>query len=300
MSLPDALMPRYFQLTTGWHPDRVDEVAARARGRATCAPVEAKRLLARTVVDLYHGEGAGEAAEAEFDQVFRAHEVPTEVPEHAIDAAECRRRARSAWPDVLRQAGLVPSNKEGVRMIGQGGVRLDGEVVADADATSLPAELDGVLVQVGKRTLGPDRRGPARRPDPRAESVSKNDPAPALQARVHDLVVVTTSARRTVPLRDSAPRAVDTDTWHAAGPAALSGARPEPEPTVPFRGGVPRPCTAVGTACASEQLLDNGIGTPKASAGVATHDHGPERLERQSWRGTGQPSGDDPQRNSAR
>src|SRR6478672_8520462 len=58
MSLPDELMPRYFLLTTGWHPDRVDEVA-RALAGGSLRPVEAKRLLARTVVDLYHGDGAG-------------------------------------------------------------------------------------------------------------------------------------------------------------------------------------------------------------------------------------------------
>ena len=51
----------------------------------------------------------------------------------------------------LRQAGLVPSNKEAVRMIGQGAVRVAGEVVADSDATFAATELDGVLVQVGKR-----------------------------------------------------------------------------------------------------------------------------------------------------
>jgi tyrosyl-tRNA synthetase len=68
LSIPDELMPKYFTLTTGWHPDRIDEVCA-ALVAGELAPVDAKRLLARTVVDLYHGEGAGEAAEAEFDRV---------------------------------------------------------------------------------------------------------------------------------------------------------------------------------------------------------------------------------------
>jgi tyrosyl-tRNA synthetase len=149
MSLPDSLMPRYFELTTGWHPDRVDEVVG-ALAAGDLRPVDAKRLLARTVVDLYHGEGAGDAAEAEFDKVFRAHEAPTVVPEHRVDPR--------AYPDgavrlaaLLREAGLVPSNKEGTRQIVQRAVRLDGELVTDPDATVAPADLDGVLVQVGKR-----------------------------------------------------------------------------------------------------------------------------------------------------
>jgi len=149
MSLPDAVMPRYFQLTTGWHPDRVDEVAA-ALEAGDLRPVDAKRLLARTVVDLYHDDGAGEAAEAEFDKVFRAHEAPTDVPEHELDAGECV-DGRIRLAHVLRQAGLVASNKEGVRMIGQGAVRVDGVVVSDGDAVYTPDELTGVMVQVGKR-----------------------------------------------------------------------------------------------------------------------------------------------------
>ena len=90
--------------------------AGRAGARWT-----AKRLLARTVVDLYHGDGAGAAAEAEFDQVFRPHEAPDRRPR----ARPRRRRVRSTaairLATVLRQAGLVPSNKEGRRMIEQGG-----------------------------------------------------------------------------------------------------------------------------------------------------------------------------------
>ena len=151
MSIPDALMPRYLRLTTGWHPDRCDEVEA-ALVAGDLRPVEAKRLLGRTVVDLYHGTGAGEAAEAEFDKVFRSHEAPTEVPEHVLDPSDLGADGGPVrLAAVLRQAGLAPSNKEGGRLIAQGGVRLDGAVVDDPEATYPPADLDGVLVQVGKR-----------------------------------------------------------------------------------------------------------------------------------------------------
>jgi tyrosyl-tRNA synthetase len=149
MSLPDALMARYFRLTTGWHPDRVDEVVGALESGAL-RPVEAKRLLARTVVELYHGDGAGAGAEAEFDRVFRAHEAPSDVSEQVLDVSECV-DGRIRLANVLRQAGLVDSNKDGVRMIRQRSVRIDGAVVEDPDATFLPAELAGVLVQVGKR-----------------------------------------------------------------------------------------------------------------------------------------------------
>ncbi|MFN8036066.1 MAG: tyrosine--tRNA ligase [Acidimicrobiia bacterium] len=148
-SIPDDLMPRYFLLTTGWHPDRIAEVTASLR-EGELKPMDAKRLLARTVVDLYHGDGAGAAAEAAFDKVFRSHEAPAEIPEHRIDPVELV-DGRIRLARVLAITGLVPSNKEGRRKIEQGGVRVDGERVTDPDAEFGGPELVGRTLQVGKR-----------------------------------------------------------------------------------------------------------------------------------------------------
>ncbi len=153
LSLPDELMPRYFTLTTGWYPDRIAEVTD-ALADGSLKPVDAKRLLARTVVDLYHGDGAGEAAQAEFDRVFRAHEVPEHLDELVIpaDPAELRDgRIRLSRLVALAFPKAVPSNKEGRRKIEQGGVRLDGEVVTDPELAVTPAEVDGKTLQMGKR-----------------------------------------------------------------------------------------------------------------------------------------------------
>jgi tyrosyl-tRNA synthetase len=151
LSLPDELMPRYFTLTTGWHPDRIDEVTA-ALDDGSLKPVDAKRLLARTVVDLYHGAGAGEAAQAEFDQVFRAHDAPDEIADFTIPGEELR-DGRIRLSRVLKLAfpGAVPSNKEGVRKIQQGGVRLDEDLVDEPDREVTPAEVDGRILRMGKR-----------------------------------------------------------------------------------------------------------------------------------------------------
>jgi tyrosyl-tRNA synthetase len=148
MSLPDELMPEYFTYTTG-DPAMTAHFVEGLRD-ATIAPVVAKRALAGKVVDLYHGAGAGAGAEAEFDRVFKAHERPDDVPEHVLDASEAR-DGRIQIANVLRQAGLVASNKEGRRLIAQGGVRIDGEVVGDPDAALTPADLDGSTLQVGRR-----------------------------------------------------------------------------------------------------------------------------------------------------
>ena len=153
LSLPDELMPRYFTLTTGWHPDRIDEVTS-ALADGSLKPVDAKRLLARTVVDLYHGEGAGEAAQAEFDKVFRSHEVPTELETVVIPADAAELHDGSIRVSNLLHLAFpkaVPSNKEGARKIQQGAVRIDGVVVDDDTLEVTPAEIDGKTLQMGKR-----------------------------------------------------------------------------------------------------------------------------------------------------
>ena len=149
MSIPDALMPRYFLLTTGWHPDRVDEVT-KALADGSLAPVEAKRLLAETVVDLYHGAGAGTRSQQEFVRVFRGNEAPTEVEEYVIEP-DLIDDGQVRFATVIARAGLVPSNREARRKIEEGAVRLEGDRMNDPDATYAPADLDGMLVQMGKR-----------------------------------------------------------------------------------------------------------------------------------------------------
>ena len=146
MRIPDELMPQYFALTTAWSTDEVEHMTAElADGRL--APVDAKRRLARTVVELYHGTGTGEQAEAEFDRVFKAHDAPTDVEEVAVTAADLT----GGLARLLATTGLVPSNKEGRRMIEQGAVKIDGERATDAEAAVDPGEIDGRVLQVGKR-----------------------------------------------------------------------------------------------------------------------------------------------------
>lgn len=151
MRIPDALMPRYLALTTAWHPDRVEEVEADLMSGRRSA-VETKRLLARTVVDLYHGEEAGAEAEAGFDRVFRSHEVPSEVETFDVPASEVA-GGRIRWARLVHLAfpGAVPSNKEGRRKIEQGGVRLDGVKLDDPDAEAEVAGLEGRILQMGRR-----------------------------------------------------------------------------------------------------------------------------------------------------
>jgi tyrosyl-tRNA synthetase len=149
MSLPDPLMPRYFALATDWPPARVEEVT-RALTAGELKPVEAKRLLARSIVDLYHGDGAGEAAETEFNRVFQTHEAPSDLPEFVLDPSNFE-PGPIRLAAVLHAAGLATSNRDGKRQISGGGVRRDGAVVDDADLAVPAHQLDGNVLQVGRR-----------------------------------------------------------------------------------------------------------------------------------------------------
>jgi tyrosyl-tRNA synthetase len=152
MSIPDELLPLYLEYTTAWPQARIDEVVGALESGAL-HPNAAKRLLGATVADLYHGPGAGERAEAHFDRLFKQHEAPER------DSIPPFRPAASVFADgpvrlsrLLAAAGLVGSNREGVRKIGEGAVRKAGEVV-EADLELGPDDLppDGVVLQVGRR-----------------------------------------------------------------------------------------------------------------------------------------------------
>ncbi len=151
MRLPDGLMGRYFELTTGWPPDRVAEVLSELEHAEAGERVRLKRLLARTVVDLYHGTGSGARAEAEFDRVFKDHAAPSDVQEFVIPVTELR-DGRIEVARLLALAGVVASNREGRRKIQEGGVYLDDERVTEVGLEVTPAEVDGRLLHLGRRS----------------------------------------------------------------------------------------------------------------------------------------------------
>jgi len=106
-------------------------------------PMQAKLELARWIVARSHGEEAASAAEEHFDRVVREHKPPEEMPEHALPPGD-----PVHLPALLADAFHV-STSEARRLIAQGGVKLDGEVVSELD---LPRErLDGAVLQAGKR-----------------------------------------------------------------------------------------------------------------------------------------------------
>ncbi|HVD85995.1 MAG TPA: tyrosine--tRNA ligase [Solirubrobacterales bacterium] len=146
MSIPDAAMPEYFQLLLG------DEQPAGP-------PNEAKRELGRRIVDRFHGDGAGAAAEEHFNRVFVAHEAPEDMPD--VDLGEYRADGNGLvhLPRLIAGAfGL--SSSEGRRLLAQGGVKLDGAPVPAEPLDLEAAILDGRVLQVGKRRFCRLREAP--------------------------------------------------------------------------------------------------------------------------------------------
>jgi tyrosyl-tRNA synthetase len=150
MSIPDTLLEEWYELVSGLEGDDLDAALRDCREQ----PYDAKRELARLVARAYHGDDGARAGREHFDQVFRKKEDPDDMPEVAVRLADERVRFDdgAVWvPGLLVVAGLAQSNSEAVRLIEQGAVAVDGEGVADRNAT-VTAEAGGErVVRRGKR-----------------------------------------------------------------------------------------------------------------------------------------------------
>ncbi len=147
MSIPDELMMQYYELITTVSLSELDGIR-RGLADGSLHPRDAKRRLAREIVMRFYNEEAALAAEAHFDRVHKEREIPADVPEVVLDTASLK-EGRIWIAQLLVRAGLAASNSEARRLVAQGGVRLDGEVVTDPEF-DWPAR-SGVVVQVGKR-----------------------------------------------------------------------------------------------------------------------------------------------------
>jgi tyrosyl-tRNA synthetase len=145
MSIPDTLIVRYYRLATKVPVAQIDQIEADLAA-GTGDPNALKRALARTIIDNYHGAGAGELAEEAFNRVHRNREVPEDVADLAFDLS-----GEVYVPALLQAAGFAQSAGEGRRLIDGGGLRVDGAVVAPKTYNLPGSELDGKVVQAGKR-----------------------------------------------------------------------------------------------------------------------------------------------------
>jgi tyrosyl-tRNA synthetase len=157
MSIPDHVIAKYELLCTDLgHDDNQRVIAGLADG--SIHPAEEKRRMARAVVELYHGTGAGSLAEAAFDEVFKRHGLPDEIVDVTVPRSVFERQQDGVWvvyvPSLLEAMGLVGSRSEGRRLLDQGGVRTDGAKVSAPEIRlegPPPGRYLGSVWQVGKR-----------------------------------------------------------------------------------------------------------------------------------------------------
>jgi tyrosyl-tRNA synthetase len=140
MRVPDEAMGTYYELLLGrpLDPDR--------------PAVESKRALAREICARYHGEQAAREAEAHFDRLHVERGLPDEVEEAVLPGDD-----PVHLPALIRDHFGV-SGSEARRLLAQGGVKLDGEVLDGGELDIPAARLDGAVLQLGKRRFKRFRR----------------------------------------------------------------------------------------------------------------------------------------------
>lgn len=150
MSIPDHLMPQYFELCTDVPMAEIREIdQSLADGKLH--PMEAKKRLASEIVTVYHGAEAARQAQAEFEKVFSDRELPSDIPD--VIVPESAFKDDRVWiVRLLATTGFAASNGEARRLVEQGAVTLDDEKITDKDA-ELPLK-DGQILRVGKLRFG--------------------------------------------------------------------------------------------------------------------------------------------------
>lgn len=142
MSIPDQLIVRYFELAT---TVPMEEVAIITEGlKKGDNPRDHKMRLAREIVTMYHNAEAAAMAEQNFVQLFQKKALPEEIPVYQLPQGEI------ALTDAIFQSGVETSKSQIKRLIDQGGIKINQEMIRDINYRFSPSK-EGITVQVGKR-----------------------------------------------------------------------------------------------------------------------------------------------------
>lgn len=150
MSISDEMMPKYFDLVTDLSLEEKSEIKQKLENGAL-HPRDAKMLLGKIIVRMYHGEIAAQQAEEHFKTVFQKGVLPTDIPEVSWSGG-----STISIIDLLVDLELQKSKGEARKMIQNGGVKLNEEKIEDIHLEV--AITDGLIVQVGKRKFAKIRK----------------------------------------------------------------------------------------------------------------------------------------------
>ncbi len=139
MSISDDLMWNYYELLSFRPLEEIEQFKADIAAGAN--PRDVKIALAKEIIARFHDEAAAEAAHQDFINRFANNAIPDEMPEFEFEAG-------IAIANLLKEAGLVNTTSDAMRMIKQGGAKIDGEKIED---TKLVPAVGTAVYQVGKR-----------------------------------------------------------------------------------------------------------------------------------------------------
>ena len=142
MSIPDALLWKYFKLLTDFSSEEIEEMRDKTR-RKEFNPRDIKAKLAREIVGIYHGKTAALNAEKEFDRVFKEHKVPEKVKGYKLEQKNLN------ILDLIIKTKLAPSKSEAKRLVEQRGVKIDEKTIDDWKKEIIVEK--GMILRVGKR-----------------------------------------------------------------------------------------------------------------------------------------------------
>jgi len=139
MSISDTMMWRYYELLSFRSLAEIAQFRREVEGGRN--PRDIKVLLAQEIVTRFHSRQAADDALADFNNRARGG-IPDDIPEVSLAGAPL------GIGQLLKQANLCPSTSEALRMVEQGGVRIDGATISDK---GLKVEAGSFVLQVGKR-----------------------------------------------------------------------------------------------------------------------------------------------------
>jgi tyrosyl-tRNA synthetase len=148
MSISDVLMLRYYELLSHIATEELN-LLKEGIEKGKVHPKEAKENLALEIVERYWGKDEASKAKEEFERVFKEKGLPNEIPTYSFVISKVNLEESKNWlPKIMKDIGSVKSTSEAIRLIKQGGVKLNGSPVTDTNTMLQQGEY---LIQVGKR-----------------------------------------------------------------------------------------------------------------------------------------------------
>lgn len=141
MSIPDAMILKYFQLATDYTDAQIKELERRLKAGENPKPIKSE--LAKTIVQMYYSADAAAAAEKEFEKIFKHKSVPTEIETFILSERKIN------LVDLLVKSKLLPSKSEARRKIKAGAIYIDD--VRQIDFNSEIILDEPIILKVGKR-----------------------------------------------------------------------------------------------------------------------------------------------------